>query len=240
MTPQLKAVFNILSDLRLESGSRIFSFKLSDILKRLDESKESIKYGIGLSEVRDLLDELVTRFNVQLDYVVEVKLDENRVDYKWKYGEYDWVYEDVQVGQDIRGFLGKIYINIDRPQIKAINDATEKKHIATLSYEDPCFIVTCEGKQYTIPGLSYGKPYRILNYIMQNNLTDKAVGRNRLASALENKKLKDFSLSTEIFESNAQVKILEPFIKIEPETIIIHSSAKLTALELQAIIDARK
>ena len=240
MTPQLRAVFDALCDLRLKSGSYIFSFKLSDILKCLDENKESIKYGIGLSEVRDLLDELAIRFNVQLDYVVELDLDNNRVDYRWKYGEYEWVYEDVQVGQDIRDFLGKVYVKIDRPQIKTIKDATEKKYIATLSYEDPCFIITYNGKHYTLPGLTYGKPYTILGHIMKNKLTDKVVGRNRLKTECKISNLEKYSLATDIFESNNQVKILKPFIRIEPQSILINSSAKLTELELQKIINACK
>lgn len=240
MTPQLKAVFDALCDLRLKSGSCIFSFKLSDMLKCLDENKESIKYGIGLSEIRDLLDELAVRFGIQLDYVIELDLDNNRVDYKWKYGKYEWVYEDVQAGQDIRDFFGKIYVKIDRPQIKAINDATEKKYIATLSYEDPCFVVTYNGKHYILPGLSYGKPHTILGYIMENKLTDKVIGRNRLKIECKINGLEKLSLTTDVFESNNQVKLLKPFIEIEPQSILVNSSAKLTALELQRIIDACK
>lgn len=239
MTPELKVVFDIVSDLRLEASSYIFSFKLSDTLTRLDRNKDSIKYGIGVSELKHLLDELATQYGVQLDYVEEIELNNNHLDYRWKYGKYDWIYEDVQVGQDIRDFFGKVYINIDRPQIKAINDATDKKYVATLSYEDPCFIITYDDEKYILPALSYGKPYIILNYIMQNRLTDAVITRRKLANRVDKlKNLNDFSLTTDIFESNRQVRILKPFIIIKPESIMIKTSTKLTALELRIIIDA--
>lgn len=240
MTPQLRAVFDALCDLRLKSGSYIFSFKLSDILKCLDENKESIKYGIGLSEVRDLLDELAIRFNVQLDYVVELDLDNNRVDYRWKYGKYEWVYEDVQVGQDIRDFLGKVYVKIDRPQIKSINDAAEKRIVATLGFKGQSFIVSCGNYRYTLPEMKEGAPLAIVEYIMTKGRVDEPVFREELASECQYfKTIEDTSLK-EIFKRNSQVKILSPFITIKARHIIIRQATKLTARELQVIKKASK
>lgn len=240
MTPELKVVFDIVSDLRLEASSYIFSFKLSDILTRLDRNKDSIKYGIGVSELKHLLDELTTQYGVQLDYVEEIELNNNHLDYRWKYGKYDWIYEDVQVGRDIRDFFGKIYINIDRPQIKAINDITEKKYVATLNYEDPHFIVNCNGEKYIIQALEYGAPYTILDYIMKNNLIGKPVSRKKLVEECNLKQIEGKSLKTDVFKNNSQVKALAPFMDIKAQSIMIASPQKLTQQELKLIIEACK
>ena len=185
MSPQLKVVFDLVSKLCRETHRNIFSFKLSEILSRLDDSGDTTKYGIDTKGLQGLLNELAESGFVKLDYVEEVELGDNRVDYRWKYGKDDWIYEEVQAGQDIRNFFGKVYFNISQSEIKEVNDVFEKRYIATLSYEDPHFIVNCDNRKYIIPGLEYGAPYTILNYIMQNNLVDKLVTKKMLISKLK-------------------------------------------------------
>ena len=114
MSPQLKVVFDLVSKLCRETHRNIFSFKLSEILSRLDDSGDTTKYGIDTKGLQGLLNELAESGFVKLDYVEEVELGDNRVDYRWKYGKDDWIYEEVQAGQDIRNFFGKVYFNISQ------------------------------------------------------------------------------------------------------------------------------
>ena len=82
MSPQLKVVFDLVSNFRRETHRNIFSFKLSEILSRLDDSGDSTKYGIDATMLRELLNELAESGFVRLDYVEEIDLGDNRVDYR--------------------------------------------------------------------------------------------------------------------------------------------------------------